>query len=192
MAGYLKQAGLRKTDQGVFAALTIPNREVRNLYRQMIEQWLSNGYGISWYNEFIASLLDGKIDEFKAHLEKLLLQIVSCHDMSKEPEAFYHGLLLGFMVSLNKTHEIKSNRESGLGRFDILIIPKDIHHSGIIMKLKIKSEKETLKNAAQKALKQIEQKRYSEELKQRGIQNTIQIGIGFEGKEFELAYLYSS
>ena len=66
MAGYLKPDDSKKTDQGVFATLSIPNREVRNLYRQMIEQWLSNGYGISWYNEFIASLLNGKIEEFKA------------------------------------------------------------------------------------------------------------------------------
>ena len=60
MAGYLKPVDLRKTDQGVFAKLSIPNREVRNLYRQIIEQWLSNGYGMNWYNEFIDSLLEGK------------------------------------------------------------------------------------------------------------------------------------
>lgn len=191
MAGYLKPAASRETDQGVFVKLAIPNREVRNLYRQIIEQWLSNGYGIQWYNEFIESLLEGKIDEFKDHLAKVLLQIVSYHDLSKEPEAFYHGLLLGFMVSLNQTHEIKSNRESGLGRFDILIIPKDINKSGIVIELKIKSEKETLEDCAKKALEQIEQKKYPEELKQRGINKIIQIGIGFEGKEFELAYLKS-
>ena len=189
MAGYLKPIDLRKTDQGVLTTLSIPNREVRNLYRQMIEQWLSNGYGVNWYNEFIASLLEGNIEEFKAHLEKVLLQIVSCHDVSKEPEAFYHGLLLGFMVSLNQTHEIKSNRESGLGRFDILIIPKDINQSGIVMELKIKGEKETLEDCAQRALEQIKQKKYPEELKQRGIHKIIKVGIGFEGKEFELEYL---
>lgn len=185
MAGYLKPDHSRKTDQGVFATLSIPNREVRNLYRQIIEQWLSNGYGISWYNEFIASLLNGKIEEFKAHLEKVLLQIVSYHDVAKEPEAFYHGLLLGFMVSLQQTHEIKS---SGLGRFDILIIPKDLSKHGIVMELKLKDEKETLENSARRALEQIEEKKYTEEFKQRGIDSIIQIGIGFKGKEFALAY----
>ena len=189
MAGYLKPSDSRRTDQGVLATLAIPNREVRNLYRQIIEQWLSNGYGVNWYNEFITSLLEGKITEFKAHLEKVLFQIVSCHDMSTEPEAFYHGLLLGFLSSLSQTHEVKSNRESGLGRFDILIIPKNLNQSGIVMELKIKGEKETLENCAQRALDQIEQKKYTEELKQRGITQTIQIGIGFDGKEFSLAYL---
>ncbi len=186
MAGYLNPVSSKDTDQGVFVELSIPNREVRNLYRQIIEQWLSNGYGIGWYNEFIESLLEGRIEEFKNHLEKVLLQIVSCHDVSKEPEAFYHGLLLGFMVSLNQTHEIKSNRESGLGRFDILIIPKNLAKSGIVMELKVKGEKETLEVCAHRALQQIEQKKYIEEFKQRGINKVIQIGIGFKGKEFAL------
>ncbi len=93
------------------------------------------------------------------------------------------------MVSLNQTHEIKSNRESGLGRFDILIIPKDINQSGIIIELKVKEEKETLEECAQKALEQIEKKKYPEELKQRGINKVIKIGIGFEGKEFALDYV---
>ena len=65
---------------------------------------------------------------FQADLEKVLLQIVSYHDLAKEPEAFFHGLLLGFIASLQETHEIKSNRESGLGRYDILIIPKHHHN----------------------------------------------------------------
>ena len=78
--------------------------------------------------------------------------------------------------------------ESGLGRFDILIIPKDINKSGIIIELKIKSSTETLEGCAKKALEQIEQKKYPEELKQRGINKIIQIGIGFEGKEFALVY----
>ena len=63
---------------------------------------------------------------FKSHLEKVLLQIVSYHDLAKEPEAFFHGLLLGFIADLQETHEIKSNRESGLGRYDILLIPKNL------------------------------------------------------------------
>ncbi len=188
MAGYLKPTTLRKTDQGVVAALAIPNREVRNLYRQIIEQWLSNGYGISWYNDFIASLLEGRMEEFAVHLQKVLLQIVSYHDLSKEPEAFYHGLLLGFMASLHQTHEIKSNRESGLGRFDILIIPKDLIQAGVVMELKIKGEKETLEECACRALKQIEEKKYVEEFKQRGIKKVIKIGIGFKGKTFALIY----
>ena len=191
MAGYLKPVSSKETDQGIFAQLAIPNREVRNLYRQIIEQWLSNKYGIEWYNAFIESLLIGKMDEFKEHLEKILLHIVSVHDMAKEPEAFYHGLLLGFMVSLHHTHEIKSNRESGLGRFDIIIIPKDLNQAGIVIELKMKGEKETLDACAQKALQQIEQKKYLEELKQRGIHQSIQVGIGFKGKECALAYLIS-
>ncbi len=185
MAGYLKPTSLRDTDQGIFAKLAIPNREVRNLYRQIVEQWLSNGYGIQWYNAFIESLLCGKIKEFKDHLDKVLLQIVSFHDSAKEPEAFFHGLLLGFIASLQASYEIKSNRESGLGRFDIMIIPKDKskNEAGVIIELKIKNEDESLAEAAKRALLQIEQKKYGEEFNQRGIKKVIQIGVGFKGKE---------
>ena len=160
MAGYLKPISFRETDQGTFANLQIPNKEVRNLYRQIIEQWLSNGYGIEWYNDFIAALLNGSIEEFEKHLEKVIDQITSFHDFAKEPEAFYQGLMLGFTVSLHSTgnYEIKSNRESGKGRFDIMLIPKDTSKLGIIMELKVAKENESLIKVAGKALKQIDKK----------------------------------
>jgi hypothetical protein len=188
MAGYLKPVSSRETYQGTLTKLAIPNREVRDLYRQMIEQWLSNGYGLTWYNEFIASLLDGNMEEFKKHLSKVILQITSYHDFAKEPEAFYQGLMLGFTVSLHSagTHEIKSNRESGLGRFDIIIIPKDISKPGIVIELKAHSKKENLGKLAKIALKQIDEKKYTEMLSNKGVKEALKIGIGFFGKNFEI------
>lgn len=169
MAGYLKPMSSRETGQGTFAQLAIPNQEVRNLYRQIVEQWLSNGYGIEWYNEFISSLLTGDVEKFKHHLEKIILQIASYHDFAKEPEAFYQGLMLGFTVSLHgsSTHEIHSNRESGLGRFDLMIIPKNILKLGIVIELKSSTNKANLGKAAETALQQIENKKYIEMLKKR-------------------------
>jgi hypothetical protein len=194
MAGYLSPSHSSRTDQGVLAALAIPNHEVRNLYRQIIEQWLSDGYGVNWYNEFITALLNGNIEKFKTYLEKVLSQIVSCHDFAKEPEAFYHGLLLGFMVSLNQTHEIKSNRESGLGRYDIILIPKEITKFGIVIELKAKRAEEmcSLDSLAEGALKQIDEKHYTAEFEQRQITNIIKIGIGFYRKQFALQYVLVS
>ncbi len=188
MSGYLKPLSIRQTYQGAYAKLSIPNKEVGNLYRQIVEQWLSNGYGLEWYNKFIESLLTGKVEEFKKHLEKVITQITSYHDFEKEPEAFYQGLMLGFTVSLSEsgTYQIKSNRESGLGRFDIILIPKDINKLGILIELKIKEEKETLEKAASRGLEQIDEKKYTEELKQVGIKKALKLGIGFSGKKFAL------
>ena len=188
MSGYLTPDSSKETDQGTLCKLTIPNKEVRNLYRQIVEQWFSNGRGVGWYNVFIASLLGGEINVFKGHLDKVLLQIVSYHDLAKEPEAFFHGLLLGFIASLQDQYEIKSNRESGFGRFDIILIPRDKtkNEAGVVIELKVKKEGETLKEAAKKALLQIEQKKYVEEFTQRGIEKVIRIGVGFKGKECEV------
>ncbi len=191
MSGYLKPLSSQINEQGDLCELSIPNQEVQFLYRQIIEQWLSNGNGIDWYNQFIENLITGKIDQFKKDLEKVVLQIMSYHDLAKEPEAFYHGLLLGFTVSLNTTYEIKSNRESGLGRFDIMLIPKDTKKMGLVIELKIKGPSETLEDAAKKALVQINEKKYDQELQQKNISGIIKIGIGFEGKEFALEYSQS-
>lgn len=189
MSGYLKPVSSEVTRQGDLCELKIPNKEVFSLYQQIIEQWLSNGNGIEWYNQFIDNLVTGKIDQFKVDLEKIVYQIMSYHDLAKEPEAFYHGLLLGFTVSLHDIYEIKSNRESGLGRFDIMLIPKDINKMGIIIELKIKADNEILETTAKRALTQIEDKKYDQEFQQRKISKIVKIGIGFEGKEFALEYV---
>ncbi len=188
MSGYLKPLSISQTHQGAYAKLAIPNKEVGNLYRQIVEQWLSNGHGLKWYNEFLESLLTGKVELFKKHLEKVIQQITSYHDFAKEPEAFYQGLMLGFTVSLHDagTYQIKSNRESGVGRYDIMLIPKDSNKLGIVIELKVKEEKETLEKAAKRGLIQIDEKRYTEDMKQAGLKKALKIGIGFKGKKFAL------
>ena len=157
---------------------------------KLLSTWLSNGYGLDWYSSFIHALVSGQIEILKQDLEKVLLQIVSYHDLAKEPEAFFHGLLLGFIASLQETHEIKSNRESGLGRYDILLIPKQPSQLAILIELKAKSPSETntLEALAENALKQIDEKYYASELKQRNISGILKIAIAFSGKQFALCY----
>ncbi|MCC2666693.1 MAG: Protein of unknown function (DUF1703)/Predicted AAA-ATPase, partial [Gammaproteobacteria bacterium] len=115
MSGYLKVLSQRHTEQGLWCQLKIPNKEVKNLYRQIIEQWLSNGHGITWYNQFLDHLLTGNIDLFEKELKELMEQTVSSHDTSHNPEAFYHGLMIGLTASLyhSEHYEIESNKESG-------------------------------------------------------------------------------
>jgi hypothetical protein len=114
-------------------------------------------------------------------------QIVSVHDVAKQPEAFYHGLMLGLTASLDpKQYELKSNKESDQGRYDIVIIPKDTTQRAIILELKSAKSRWRLERAAEAALVQIKLQNYASEITQRGIHNITNIGIAFKGKEFRV------
>jgi hypothetical protein len=195
MTGYLKVVAVQETFQGTLCQLKIPNLEIRYLYRKIIEQWLSNGKGVEWYNEFLHNLLTGNVEEFKSSLHDVMLQTASVHDLAREPEAFYQGLMIGLTASLDKReYEIKSNRESGIGRYDIVIIPKDVDKLAIILELKsVKRPKNEesltllLQQEAQAALLQIDKNGYDAELKQRGINHALKMGLAFSGKQFHIA-----
>jgi hypothetical protein len=192
MTGYLKVVSSEETLQGTLCQLEIPNQEIRNLYRKIIELWLSNGKGIEWYNEFLNHLLTGNVKGFEDSLSNIMLQTISVHDLAREPEAFYQGLMIGLTASLDKRdYEKKSNRESGYGRYDIVIIPRDINKLAIILELKsVKAPKKgenlklLLQQEAKEALIQIDKNAYSSELKQRGIKNVLKMGLAFCGKDF--------
>ncbi len=194
MAGYLKVVSSQETLQGTLCQLQIPNQEIRNLYRKIIEQWLSNGKGIEWYNQFLNDLLTGNMEELQKNLHEIMLQTISVHDFSRAPEAFYQGLMIGLTASLDKDqYEKRSNRESGYGRYDIVIIPKNTDKLAILLELKsvkVPKKEEDLKpqleKVAKEALDQIEKNKYSAELKQRGIGDVLKIGLAFCGKEFHI------
>lgn len=197
MTGYLKTVSSQETNQGTLCQLQIPNQEIRNLYQKIIEQWLSDGKGVQWYNEFLNHLLTGNIGGFVASLENIMLQTASVHDLAREPEAFYQGLMLGLTASLDKNaYEIKSNKESGLGRYDIIIVPKNSPKLAVVLELKSvkplqKQEnlKSLLEREAELAIVQIDKNEYGSELKQRGITDVLKIGLAFSGKQFHVASL---
>ena len=190
MTGYLKVISYQDTDQGVLCKLAIPNREIRNLYRGIIEQWLSNGYGVEWYNQFLDHLLSGNMSAFEMDLKHILEQTVSSHDVGKEPEAFYHGLMIGMTASLygRADYEIKSNRESGYGRYDYMIISNNLDRPTILFEFKQVTTAKKLNQYAQEALNQIDQLAYLAEIKQRKIKIILKIGIAFSGKQFGIAH----
>lgn len=198
MTGYLKTISYQDTDQGSLCQLAIPNREIRNLYRGIIEQWLSNGYGVEWYNQFLEHLLDGDMIAFERDLTHILEQTVSSHDVGKEPEAFYHGFMIGMTASLyGRSHyETKSNRESGYGRYDYMILSRNLDKPTILFEFKkvslpeskLEESRGILNKSAKEALNQIDTHAYLAEVKQRGIKNILKIGIAFSGKRFGIAY----
>ena len=175
--------------------LAIPNFEVRATYSRLIRRWLTKNRSSAWYGSFMRQLLHGDIHAWSQRLQEVMLQIISYHDTAKYPEAFYHGLLLGIVAYLHETgYIIKSNRESGQGRYDIAIIPQDASKLGILLELKqvpaLESSQlqEQLAHSASTALAQMELKRYDTELRQAGITNVCQIALAFCGKQFQLQY----
>jgi hypothetical protein len=191
-AGYLKVVNRELHTEGLLCRLQIPNHEIHGMYRLIVEQWLSNGHGLKWYYEFLNALLIGDVLHFERELQVIYEQIISVHDMARYPEMFCHGLLLGLTASLHPTYEIKSNKESGLGFYDLMIIPKDTQKCGIIMEFKVAQPKDKLEKIAKKALAQIDVCRYDAELKQRGIQHIVKIGIAFRGKELKTLCLQNN
>ena len=187
VAGYLKIVD-NPDDNDKRRTLSIPNKEIHEYYRFLIQEWLAGTKGADWCIDFINDLLAGRIKEFEAGLKEVLENTVSSHDAANE--TFYHGLVLGLVATL-KHYEIKSNRESGRGRYDIAVIPNDSQVLGILFELKSLQESAnhaTLVKHAQKALQQINDKNYVAEFKQRGIHNVLKIALVFKGKDFQLEY----
>ena len=193
VAGYLKivASSEEQEDESINCELKIPNQEIRIFYSSLIKKWLRGDKSLDWYNTFIKYLLIGNVEKFEANFQQILANIVSVYDVAPSPEVFYHGLVLGLVVTLNH-YEIKSNRESGKGRYDIAVIPRDPQALGLLFELKSVEETTTdakLAKQAQKALQQIDDKNYVAEFRQRGIHKVLKIALVFKGKDFQLKYV---
>ena len=152
----------------------------------LIENWFKDTITKQNYDMMINSLVTGDIKIFGKLLRQFVLKSISYFDVGGyEGEKVYHAFVLGMLISLNDTHEVLSNRESGYGRYDVMIIPKDISKLGIVIEFKKldPDDEETLEETADEALKQIADKKYSATLENKGIKNIKEIAIVFKGKE---------
>ena len=184
--GYLKAKEAYRKEEDIFYNLSIPNREVRSLYKNIIENWFLDTITRNNYDIMINSLINGDIKIFGKLLKQFVIKSISYFDVGGyEGEKVYHAFVLGMLISLNDTHEVLSNRESGYGRYDVMIIPRDISKLGIVIEFKKldTDDDETLEETAEEALKQIKDKKYSITLENRGIKNIKEIGIVFKGKD---------
>ena len=174
-----------KIDQDNYI-LRLPNKEVKSLFRKtFIETYIARGSKLSFLME---SLIENKIEDYEENLQEILLTSVSYNDTKKGNEAFYHGLIMGMGLYLEGEYITKSNIESGLGRYDFLIEPKNKSKRAFIMEFKSTDSVEKLEEVSKEALKQIIDKKYDISLKQNGIKEITFIGIAFCGKQIKISY----
>ncbi len=183
-SGYLTLATPPALDGVLLSCdLKIPNKEVLLLFQSMLREYFTEAFPTSW-SDLLKDLIAGNVSAFTKKFELLILDIFSVHDSSKEePERVYHAFVLGLLVSLQKDYEIKSNRESGLGRYDVCLFPKNLDGLGIVLEFKkAKDGEKDLKELAMEAVAQIEKLQYITELKSRGINKILALGLAFQGK----------
>ena len=166
--------------------LRLPNKEVKELFKDtFLEKYFGRGSKLLYLME---ALTENRIDEYEERLQEILLTSVSYNDTKKGNEAFYHGLIMGMGLYLEGDYITKSNIESGLGRYDFVIEPKNKTKRAYIMEFKSTDNIEKLEEVSKEALEQIENKKYDVSLKQSGIKNITYMGIAFYGKQIKISY----
>ena len=176
-----------KIDQDNYI-LRLPNKEVKSLFRKtFIETYIARGSKLSFLME---SLIGNKIEDYEENLQEILLTSISYNDTKKGNEAFYHGLIMGMGLYLEGEYITKSNIESGLGRYDFSVEPKNKNKRAFIIEFKSTDSVEKLEEVSKEALKQIEAKKYDISLKQNGIKELTYIGIAFCGKQIRISSKY--
>ena len=182
-SGYLTVE--EKIDQKNYV-LRLPNKEIKELFRDtFLEKYFGRGSKLLYLME---ALTENRIDEYEERLQEILLTSVSYNDTKKGNEAFYHGLIMGMGLYLEGEYITKSNIESGLGRYDFVIEPKNKTKRAFIMEFKATDSIENLEEVSKEALEQIENKKYDVSLKQSGIKNITYMGIAFCGKQIKISY----
>ena len=200
--GYLKVLNVRTLDMDeeglgaegdVWYTLTITNLETKRMFRKMIKDWFKNDTEV-YYNEFIKALLNDNVKKMNTFMNKVALNTFSFFDSGNkpsdqtEPERFYHGFVLGMVVNLSDTYKVRSNRESGFGRYDVMIEPLDKTKKAYILEFKVldsDEDEETLEDTLANAHAQIEEKQYEAELISSGYlpEQIRKYGFAFRGKE---------
>ncbi|PWR69603.1 AAA family ATPase [Methanospirillum stamsii] len=191
-SGYLTALKISDTHPPEYE-LKIPNREVSYVYDEIIVTWIEQFNSLGTFNQMLNDLTKGNIESFIDYFSTIVATSFSYFDLSeKKAENFYHAFVLGLFVSLSDVYNLRSNRESGFGRYDLMLIPRDPdkHTNGFVIEFKAVNERrgETLDMAAGAALQQIHEREYAHELMSHHVHTIFLIGIAFKGKEVKILY----
>ena len=188
-SGYLKVEKVNITE-GIYC-LKLTNYEVKRMFSSMVSDWFQDEDNV--YNDFIKALLLNDKRAMNRFMNKVALHTFSYFDTGKrrseaEPERFYHGFVLGLMVELSNRYVLTSNRESGFGRYDVMLEPKNLKDNAYILEFKVhdkEDDEKTLEDTVANALAQIEDKKYEVALIEKGIpkEHIYKYGFAFEGKK---------
>ena len=191
--GYLRVAGEVPYVGRPTLELALTNREVLWAFDGMVERWFADGSGS--YNAFCQALVAWDLEAMNWYLSELALSVMSSFDTGTRPsgdarpERFWHGLVLGLLVEMRETHELRSNRESGYGRYDVMLVPRDAAQGvAYIIEFKVLNEQRgerTLADAVASAHCQMEERAYDAELLERGVapERIRHLGVAFKGKQ---------
>lgn len=185
IAGYLKPVNkVVETEYGSFMEMALPNKEILRVYNTEILSWLKESVDSNVMAGLEKALYMNDGEKLKEFLRKYMMTCISYLDVAAE--GFYHGMMLGLVAGMSSKYIIRSNRESGDGRFDLVLEPRISGLPGIIMEFKAEKEEEKLKSAAKEALLQIDEKKYDTDLNDRGIRDIVKYGVAFAGKKVEI------
>lgn len=163
--------------------LRIPNEEIKQVYSQEILNTVAVGTDRNTFDTLFDALFSGQEKDFEDQLQQILLRFASTYDTANK-ESFYHGFMLGISaLFLDKQYIVESNRESGYGRFDIAIFPKDTQKAGVILEFKAADRTESLEKQADEALQQIQDRQYEVEFAKQEIASVWKYGVAFCGKQ---------
>ncbi len=168
-----------------YGKLAIPNREVKIVYEDMFRNWLYQAAPSRLYiDDMIKALFAGDAAIVQKHLQKIMVTAMSYQDPAgKEPEKLYHGFILGLMVHLESEYDVRSNRESGYGRADMLIRPKKPGKPGVVMEFKVREDDETIEQVLKDAAKQVRDRKYATDLVAAGASVVHEYAMVFDGKQ---------
>lgn len=188
--GYLTVSGKSRIGDQDLYELVIPNREVRQLFKNIYETWFTVEIGQDESWDMLEALIAGDLERFQAYFQKLVEATFSFYDTAfKEPERVYHMFVLGLLAQMGHRYHIRSNRESALGRYDIMMIPKTRQDPGLVIEFKLAKQVADLDSALATGLAQIQSQNYRAELEAHGVTKIREIALAFCGKTVKIRSL---
>lgn len=186
--GYLKVVETVNISEGIYK-VKIPNYEIKELFKGIVRDWFKNKVIGNDLTSILKDLVELNLKEYEKKFKVLVNEMFSYMDVGKNTaENFYHAFVLGMLVGLKDTYYVNSNRESGFGRYDIMLEPKDKNGNCFIMEFKVMEnmEEKTIEDTIENAKKQIEDRGYESNLRERGFTNIIKMVYAFNGKDVEM------